>query len=164
MSTQSAAAHGWTYEEYARLPDDGNRYEVIAGKLYVTPPPETSHQEASARFFMEMRDHATRRHALGLVLYAPVAVLLGDGDYLEPDIVFLRREHEHYRTAPSRVRRTSSSRSCRPRRRGGTVASSASATRISACPSTGSWIRTGGAWKSTGCRRIPIIPAWWPGD
>ena len=26
MSTQSAAVRGWTYEEFARLPDDGNRY------------------------------------------------------------------------------------------------------------------------------------------
>ncbi|HEX6042378.1 Uma2 family endonuclease [Longimicrobium sp.] len=98
MSTQSAAVRDWTYDDFARLPDDGNRYEVIAGELFVTPPPDTPHQEASARFFMEMRDFATRKHGLGLVLYAPVAVVLGDGDYVEPDIVFLRREHEHYRT------------------------------------------------------------------
>lgn len=97
MSTQSAV-RGWTYEEFARLPDDGNRHEVIAGDLYVTPPPETPHQEASARLFMELREFATRQHRLGLVLYAPVAVVLSDGDYVEPDIVFLRSDHEHYRT------------------------------------------------------------------
>jgi Uma2 family endonuclease len=98
MSTQSAAVRGWTYEEFARLPDDGNRYEVIAGDVYVTPPPDTSHQEASARLFMELRDFATRKHGLGQVLYAPVAVVLSDGDYVEPDIVFLRSDHAHYRT------------------------------------------------------------------
>jgi Uma2 family endonuclease len=98
MVTQTAPAHGWTYDEFARLPDDGNRYEVIAGELYVTPPPETSHQVVSARFSTEMRFFATKEHKLGEVLYAPVAILFGEGDYLEPDIVFLRNEHDRFRT------------------------------------------------------------------
>jgi Uma2 family endonuclease len=97
MATQPAVRE-WTYAEFARLPEDGNRYEVIAGDLYVTPPPETSHQEASARFFMELRGFATKEHKLGEVLYAPVAVLFGEGDYVEPDMVFLRNEHKHFRT------------------------------------------------------------------
>lgn len=97
MSTQSPV-RGWTYEEFARLPDDGNRYEVIAGDLYVTPAPDMSHQEAGARLFLELRIFATRDHQLGQVLYAPVDVLFGEGDYLEPDIVFLRSDHAHYRT------------------------------------------------------------------
>jgi Uma2 family endonuclease len=97
MSTHPAVRE-WTYAEFARLPDDGNRYEVIAGELYVTPPPDWSHQEASARFNWRLRGFATEQHALGLVLYAPLAVIFADGDYLEPDIVFLRADHMHYRT------------------------------------------------------------------
>jgi Uma2 family endonuclease len=97
MSTQPAVRE-WTYAEFARLPDDGNRYEVIAGELYVTPPPETPHQVASGRFFIELSLFVTRQHNLGEVLYAPVAVLFGEGDYMEPDIVFLLNEHKHYRT------------------------------------------------------------------
>lgn len=96
--SRHSAARAWTYEEFARLPEDGNRYEVIAGELIVTAPPDTSHQEASARLFMRLRGFATEQHGLGTVLFAPVAVLLSEGDYLEPDLVFLRREHEHYRT------------------------------------------------------------------
>jgi Uma2 family endonuclease len=38
-----------------------------------------------------------KQHQLGQVLYAPVDVIFGDGDYLEPDIVFLRNEHKHYK-------------------------------------------------------------------
>src|SRR6185436_19573018 len=34
----------WTYEDYLRLPDDGNRYEVIRGVLYVTAAPFVRHQ------------------------------------------------------------------------------------------------------------------------
>jgi Uma2 family endonuclease len=97
MSTHSAV-RAWTYEEFARLPEDGNRYEVIAGELFVTPPPDTSHQEASARLFLRLRGFATEQHGLGKVLFAPVAVLLSEGDYLEPDIICLRRDHEHFRT------------------------------------------------------------------
>ena len=26
----------WTYDDYLRLPDDGRRYEIIEGVLYVT--------------------------------------------------------------------------------------------------------------------------------
>ena len=74
MATHPAVRE-WTYAEFARLPDDGNRYEVIAGELYVTPAPDTSHQEASARIFTELRLFATREHKLGEVLYAPVDVL-----------------------------------------------------------------------------------------
>lgn len=98
MATQTAPAHGWTYEEFARLPDDGNRYEVIAGELYVTPAPGKVHQIVSARFGTELRVFATNLHGLGEVLYAPLDVIFADGDYLQPDIVFLRAEHEHYWT------------------------------------------------------------------
>ncbi len=38
MATRPAQTR-WTYSEFARLPSDGNRYEVIAGELYVTPAP-----------------------------------------------------------------------------------------------------------------------------
>jgi len=40
MSRLTGATPGeWTYSEYARLPDDGNRYEVIDGDVLVTPAP-----------------------------------------------------------------------------------------------------------------------------
>lgn len=97
MSTQSAV-RGWTYEEFARLPDDGNRYEVIAGDLYVTPAPGTPHQIVSARFFMKLRGFATDQHGLGEVLSAPLDVLFAEGDYLEPDLLFIRKENRHYQT------------------------------------------------------------------
>ena len=33
-----------TYEDYLHLPDDGKRYEIIEGELFVTPAPITKHQ------------------------------------------------------------------------------------------------------------------------
>ena len=41
----------WTYEDYRSLPDDGWRYEIIAGELYMTPAPEPIHQEYGGEMF-----------------------------------------------------------------------------------------------------------------
>ena len=36
----------WTYEDFLRLPDDGIRYEIIDGVLYMTNAPDPEHQYA----------------------------------------------------------------------------------------------------------------------
>jgi Uma2 family endonuclease len=85
----------WTYEDYLRLPEDGNRYELIRGFLYVTPPPIYDHQfvlwclsQTLGRFVHERR--------LGIVLMAPFAVRLPAriGNPVEPDLVFLWAEQQ----------------------------------------------------------------------
>jgi Uma2 family endonuclease len=90
MSTQPAARR-WTYAEFARLPDDGNRYEVIGGELHVTPAPTTLHQKIVTRIARRLEEFA-ELHGLGEVFVGPVDVLFAEGDYLEPDLVFVRRE------------------------------------------------------------------------
>jgi Uma2 family endonuclease len=88
----------WTYAEFARLPSEGStRYEVIAGELVVTPAPSPRHQ----RIVLELvtRLHAfVREHGLGEVYPGPVDVLFAEGDYVEPDIVFVRNDHRGYLT------------------------------------------------------------------
>ncbi|MFQ5751336.1 MAG: Uma2 family endonuclease [bacterium] len=34
----------FTYEDYLLLPDDGKRYEIIEGELFMTPAPIIKHQ------------------------------------------------------------------------------------------------------------------------
>jgi hypothetical protein len=34
----------WTYADWEVLPDDGNRYEVVDGALYMTTAPSFFHQ------------------------------------------------------------------------------------------------------------------------
>jgi len=81
----------WTYEDYLRLPDDGNRYEVIRGHLYVTAAPVYLHQFAVlklGRFF----DEFVYDRELGVVLSAPFDVKLpfGIASPVQPDVlVFL---------------------------------------------------------------------------
>lgn len=90
MATQPAV-RDWTYAEFARLPDDGNRYEVIAGELYVTPSPSPLHTRIAFNL-ASILESFVARHNLGWVTPAPVDVLLGGGDYVQPDVVFVRRE------------------------------------------------------------------------
>src|SRR5688500_11271223 len=81
----------WTYEEFARLPDDGNRYEVIAGELYVSPSPRPSHQLILTPLIMRLHPFV-EQFGLGRVYIGPIDVLFAEGDYLEPDLVFVRRD------------------------------------------------------------------------
>jgi Uma2 family endonuclease len=86
------AQGAWTYEDYVRLPDDGNRYEVIRGVLYVTPSPVPEHQFSSAELVFQLSAFVRQNH-LGLVLAAPLAVKLprGIATPVEPDVMFFRK-------------------------------------------------------------------------
>jgi Uma2 family endonuclease len=87
MSEPRGKPDDWTYAEYARLPDDGNHYEVIDGEVLVTPAPSTGHQHAAGMLFRLLADYADRQD-LGVVLY-DVDVLFVTGQYLRPDLVFV---------------------------------------------------------------------------
>lgn len=80
----------FTYRDYARLPDD-RRFEVIEGKLFLTPAPRTSHQRICGELFAALREHV-RHHDLGEVLIAPCDVVLSETNVLQPDILFVRRD------------------------------------------------------------------------
>lgn len=93
-ATQSAPAQGkWTYDDYALLPDDGIRYEVIRGELYMSAAPRPLHQRVITRlaFFLE---GFLEESALGTAYVAPIDVILPGklGDPVQPDILFVRQE------------------------------------------------------------------------
>jgi Uma2 family endonuclease len=77
----------WTYAEYARLPDDGNRYEVIDGEVCVTPAPGPRHQRVAANLFVVLREYV-RQHRIGELLW-DVDLLFVSGQYLRPDMLFV---------------------------------------------------------------------------
>lgn len=83
----------WTYEDYHRLPDDGRRYELIAGVLHVTPAPRFDHQYIVGELFAALRDYV-RQHRLGVVIPAPFEVHLDPiARPVQPDLLFIRAEH-----------------------------------------------------------------------
>lgn len=85
----------WTYEDYLRLPDDGNRYEVIRGSLYVTAAPYPLHQYVQSRLALRVGGFVEERK-LGALLGAPMDVRLPEriGDPVQPDLVFLRNGNQ----------------------------------------------------------------------
>lgn len=79
-----------TYADYAALPDDGRRYELIDGELYVTPAPASDHQIVLGHLHVLLYHHVENRR-LGLVLPAPLDVILSNISVVEPDLVFVDR-------------------------------------------------------------------------
>ena len=77
-----------TYDDYLNLPDDGRRYEIIDGELYVNPAPNIRHQPVSRNIFRRLDGWVLPRN-LGEVFYAPCDVVLSEIDVLEPDILFI---------------------------------------------------------------------------
>ena len=74
-------------------PDDGKRYEVIDGGLFVTPPPVTRHQVASFELSWRIGAYVAQ-HPIGRMLPAPIGVVLDDENGLQPDLVFVSRDRE----------------------------------------------------------------------
>lgn len=79
-----------TYEDYETFPDDGNRYEIIDGEVYVTAAPSGPHQRAVTRLARYLDTHA-EENGLGEVYVSPFAVVFSPSDVFEPDVVFISR-------------------------------------------------------------------------
>jgi Uma2 family endonuclease len=92
----------WTLEELHSLPDDGNKYELVRGELFVTPPPTDEHETVLARL-SRILDPYVAAHGLGMV-YHPRAVMRFEGSEVEPDLM-VRQPHpnprEGWDTAPT---------------------------------------------------------------
>ena len=83
----------FTYEDYLRLPDDGKRYQVIEGEVYMVPAPTPYHQEILGKLLMSL-DNFIEKHKLGKVYCAPCDVILSEVDIVQPDIFFISKERE----------------------------------------------------------------------
>jgi Uma2 family endonuclease len=84
------AAPEWTYSEYARLPDDGNRYEVIDGEVCMTPAPGPPHQMVASELLFILREYV-RKHGLG-EMHWDIDLLFVSGQFLRPDMLFVPTE------------------------------------------------------------------------
>ncbi len=79
----------WTVAMLNELPDDGCRYEVIDGELFVTPAPAVVHQFAITDL-VRLIDPYTQE--LGLdTLVAPVAVTFSEQREVQPDVLVIPR-------------------------------------------------------------------------
>jgi Uma2 family endonuclease len=75
----------WTADMARRLPEDGNRYEVVYGELLVTPAPRLWHQELVRRLVVALAKYL-EAHPLGLVLTSPADISWGTDVLVQPDV------------------------------------------------------------------------------
>ena len=80
-----------TYEDLRRMPDDGKRYELIDGEVFMTPAPGTRHQLTVGNIYFAIRSFL-EEHGPGQVFLAPTDVVFGERTALEPDLLFIRKE------------------------------------------------------------------------
>jgi Uma2 family endonuclease len=77
-----------TYDDLLQMPDDGERREIINGELIVNPAPTFDHQRVFLRLSHILDAYADATGA-GEVVPAPIDVLLGRHDVVQPDLLFL---------------------------------------------------------------------------
>jgi Uma2 family endonuclease len=90
LTTRSLDA-GWNDARWSQLLEDGNRYEVIDGVLYMTTAPSFFHQWIASRI-IRMLQTQIEDTCVGLVAFAPIGLLMPGCDPVQPDIVVVRSE------------------------------------------------------------------------
>jgi Uma2 family endonuclease len=81
----------WTYEDYLQLPDDGKRYEIINGILYMANAPSYDHQFAVSELHWRLSVFANQRD-LGVVLTSPFEIhLSASAKPVQPDVFFIAK-------------------------------------------------------------------------
>jgi Uma2 family endonuclease len=75
----------WTVDDLLDLPDDGNRYEVIDGELFVTPAPSLNHQRAALLLARLLADYLATE-PVGEVLIGPADVTFSRVRMVQPDV------------------------------------------------------------------------------
>lgn len=82
---RKADQFAWTLDELDRLPDDGNKYELVRGELFVTPAPSPAHERIAA-VLSELLTHYVHARGIGRVFH-PRSVVRAQGSEVEPDIM-----------------------------------------------------------------------------
>ena len=83
------STHRWTRADLERLPDDGNRYEVIHGELLVSPAPRPAHEELVYALRRILEPYCDRER-IGKVSDANPAFVTDDSEVI-PDLVVRER-------------------------------------------------------------------------
>jgi len=82
----------YTYQDYLKLPDDGNRYEIISGDLIMPPAPNTIHQKVALKIEYELLKF-NDKEIKGELFHAPYDVVMSDMNVVQPDILFVKTEN-----------------------------------------------------------------------
>lgn len=80
----------WTSQDLERLTDEGKRYEIVDGELYLSRTPRLEHQYACGALY-EFLQAWSRQTKAGRAIFTP-GVIFADDDDVVPDVVWISRE------------------------------------------------------------------------
>jgi Uma2 family endonuclease len=75
----------WTVDDLQDMPDDGQRYEVIDGELFVTPAPSLNHQAALGGLYVRLVEYLSRER-VGYVFFSPADITFSPRRAVQPDL------------------------------------------------------------------------------
>jgi Uma2 family endonuclease len=93
MTTKTKVRGPWTRADLESLPDNGVRYEIIDGDLFMAKSPHWHHQATCVNFSAELKLWS-QRTGLGQVAINP-GVLFTEADDVIPDVVWISNERLH---------------------------------------------------------------------
>jgi Uma2 family endonuclease len=92
----------WTVDDLATLLDDGLRYEILDGVLYMTPAPVPGHQSASRWLVTYLTVHV-QMTGRGAVYAAPIDLMLGRGTVPQPDVLVILKGNQRAVVGDTRI-------------------------------------------------------------
>lgn len=84
----------YTLEEFWELPEppDHSKVELIAGVLYMTPPPGLPHSNTVSRISSLLHDYLKERADKGRLYFPRTGIWTKPSTWLEPDLFYLSAE------------------------------------------------------------------------
>ncbi|MGH9971240.1 MAG: Uma2 family endonuclease [Pyrinomonadaceae bacterium] len=94
--TTSPLVKTYTLEEFWALPEppDHSKLELIAGVLYMTPPPGYTHDNAVSRLNRLLSEYLIKAGDQGTLYVPRAAIWTSANTYLEPDLFYVSAETE----------------------------------------------------------------------
>jgi len=80
----------WTIQDLELLPEDGNRYEIVDGELYVAKQPHLHHQIVCSKIVALLERWGEQTH-MGMAIFTPGVIFTNDNAVV-PDVVWISYE------------------------------------------------------------------------
>lgn len=87
MATALSKQLRWTISDLEGLPENGNRYEIIDGELFVTRAPHLDHQDSAGLLYAALLNWSLER-GLGKPFFTP-GVIFSAEDAVIPDLIWI---------------------------------------------------------------------------
>src|SRR5215213_6408371 len=95
------AQPGLTVADLGSMPEDGKRYELVAGELYVSRAPHIVHQAVISNLLHAFRGYLGP-NPIGKV-FPEVGVILSEQDAVIPDLLFISNERFYQAVSGGRL-------------------------------------------------------------